>query len=353
MIPRLLILLLGFSFLMSADSTAQKQKIKANGTTLIIVDNDKRVDVFINGKQFTSYIYRSDIEKPILFPVYSPDGTMVTRGYPLIPVKGERVDHPHQIGLWFNHGNVNGIDFWNNSSSIPEVEKQKYGRIVHKRIISAESGKKGVLEVEMNWVDYQNTILLKEHTRYIFSGDAVSSTIDHLATLTAVNGPVTFGDSKEGMFAIRVARAFEIPSAEPLILTDETGKPSDVKVVDTTDVKGDFFASGKTTGEKVWGTRNVFVVLTATVKNNKISMGLFDQNYNPGFPAYAHTRGYGLFSLNNLGQNSYDPLQEKFEFKLAAGDSVTFIHRFYIQSGLEMPKENAMYVWQDFIKIYK
>ena len=43
---------------------------------------------------------------------------MVTRGFPLEPRPGERVDHPHHVGLWFNHGDVNGVDFWNNSESL-------------------------------------------------------------------------------------------------------------------------------------------------------------------------------------------------------------------------------------------
>ena len=31
------------------------------------------------------------------------DGTTVTRGFPFQTLPGERVDHPHHAGLWFNY----------------------------------------------------------------------------------------------------------------------------------------------------------------------------------------------------------------------------------------------------------
>ncbi len=89
------------------------------------VDDKQKVDIFIDGNYFTSYCYPSNIEKPFLFPVLAPDGAAITRGFPKEPRKGERVDHPHHIGIWFNHGDVNGLDFWNNSSAIPADKKDR------------------------------------------------------------------------------------------------------------------------------------------------------------------------------------------------------------------------------------
>ena len=31
--------------------------------------------------------------------------------FPLYLRPGERIDHPHHVGLWFNYGDVNGLDF--------------------------------------------------------------------------------------------------------------------------------------------------------------------------------------------------------------------------------------------------
>lgn len=338
--------------LFSTGMTLSAQASKEKGVKLVKVDDKHKVDVFINGTLFTSYQYPVNIEKTFLFPVYAPDGSVITRGYPVEPRKGERIDHPHHIGIWFNHGNVNGLDFWNNSSAIPADKKDSYGHIVHQKIVKAESGKNGILEVVLNWEDNKENTLLTENARYIFSGDKNSRTIDHISVLTAVNGPVTFGESKEGMFAIRVDRAFEMPSKESLIFTDDKGNPTTVKATDNTGVTGMYTSSNGLKGDAVWGTRNDWVILTGTKNNVNISMAIFDNPKNHGYPAYAHARGYGLFSMNNFGQNSYDPKQEKKSYKIEKGQSVTLYHRFYIQSGSVLTAEGANKIFKEFLKEY-
>ena len=341
-----ILVFLTYGMIMNAQSS------KANGVKLVRADDKHKVDVFINGSLFTSYQYPENIEKSFLFPVYSPDGSVITRGFPIEPRKGERVDHPHHIGIWFNHGNINGLDFWNNSSAIPADKKDSYGHIVLQKIVKAESGKKGILEVVLNWDDNKGNTILTENTRYVFSGDKTSRTIDHISTLTAVNGLVTIGESKEGMFAIRVDRAFEMPSKESLIFTDDKGNPTTVKATDNTGVTGMYTSSNGLKGDAVWGTRNDWVLLSGIKNNVQITMGLFDNPKNPGYPAYAHARGYGLFSINNFGQNSYDPKQEKMSYKLEKGQSVTLYHRFYVQSGSELTPEKANKIFKEFSKEY-
>jgi hypothetical protein len=335
------IMLLGFYL------TANSQNVK-----LVQDESKQKVDVFIGGKLFTSYCYPSNLEKPFLFPVYAPNGSVVTRGYPLEPRKGERVDHPHHIGLWFNHGDVDSLDFWNNSSAIPASRKDKYGHIVVQKIVKAESGRKGTLEVISEWKDNKGNTLLTEDATYIFSGDKKSRTVDHLSTLTATNKPVTILDNKEGMFAIRVDRAFEMPSNESLIFTDDKGNQTKVKAIDNTGVTGMYVSSNGNKGDKVWGTRNEWVILSGIKDNVHISLAIFDNPKNPGYPAYSHARGYGLFSMNNLGQKSYDPKLEKVSFPLKKGESMKLYHRFYIQSGSELTPEGAVKIFNDFSKSY-
>jgi len=342
-------LFLGF-ILSGTFSSGQSSDDK--GVRLIRVDDKRKIDVFIDGNFFTSYQYPENIEKTFLYPVNSPDGSVITRGYPIMPRKGERIDHPHHIGIWFNHGNVNGLDFWNNSFAIPDDKKDLYGHIVQQKIITVAGGKKGIIEVILNWNDNKGNTLLSEDAKYIFSGDKNSRTVDHISTLTAVNGPVTFGDSKEGLFAIRVDRAFEMPSNESLIFTDEKGNPTTVKATDNTGVTGMYTSSNGLKGDSVWGTRNDWVILSGTRNNVTISLAIFDNPKNPGFPAYAHARGYGLFSLNNFGQNAYDPKQKNRIFKIEKGQSVSLYHRFYVQSGSELTSQKADKIFKEFAKKY-
>jgi hypothetical protein len=311
-----------------------------------------KIQVLIDGKLFTSYCYPSNLEKPFLYPVNAPNGAIVTRGFPLEPRKGERIDHPHQVGLWFNYGNVNGLDFWNNSSAIPPEKKDEYGHIVVRKIVKAESGDKGTLEVLSSWENSKGNILLDEDATYIFSGDDAGWTIDHISILTASDGPVVFDDNKEGMFAIRVDRSLEMPSEEAVIFTDEKGNPTTVKAMDNTGVTGMYIGSNGKKGDEVWGTRNKWVILSGIQNGEPVSLAIFDNPKNTGFPAYFHARGYGLFSVNNLGQNSYDTDAEKVVHKLATGESLKLIHRFYVQSGTELTPDDAEKIFREFSNTY-
>jgi hypothetical protein len=315
-------------------------------------DQNKRVDILIGGKKFTSFNYPAGLEKPFLFPIYAPNGSVVTRGYPIAPRKGERVDHPHQTGLWFNHGNVNGIDFWNNSSAIASTEKDHYGHISVQKILKTEGGEKGILEVISNWEDNKGNVLLEENTTYIFSEGNNGWIIDHIATLTAVADTVKFTDNKEGMFAIRVDRAFEMPSDESLIFTDEKGNLTTVKAADNTGVTGMYRSSNGKTGDEVWGTRNEWVILNGKKDNTSIGFGIFDYPGNKGFPAYSHARGYGLFSINNFGARSYDNKADQFFVRLQKGESIRLIHRFFIEAGTELTPAMAIKIFEDFKNTY-
>src|SRR6185437_10449912 len=103
--------------------------------TIVPNEASNRVDVLVDGQPFTSYIWPSPLKKPALFPLRAASGTIVTRGYPLEPRPGERTDHPHHAGLWFNYENVNGVDFWNNSTGLSAEQQAKMGTIVHRRIV--------------------------------------------------------------------------------------------------------------------------------------------------------------------------------------------------------------------------
>src|SRR5688572_7930756 len=145
----------------------------AGGVEVKVNEAARRVDVTIDGRPFTSYIWPDSLKKPVLYPIRTAKGTLVTRGFPLDPRAGERIDHPHHVGLWFNYGDVNGIDFWNNSDAIPAEQRPKMGTVAHKKIAVAKSGaSEGVLEVDADWVMPDGSVILREHTKFVFSGSA-------------------------------------------------------------------------------------------------------------------------------------------------------------------------------------
>ena len=344
-----------FTSLWISCSSIKKEENGKSFVRVILNEEYQRVDILIDDKPFTSYLYTDtipDLKKPVLFPIYSAKGSIITRGYPLDPRPGERIDHPHHIGLWLNYGDVNGIDFWGNSSAIPVERTEKMGTIRHQQINETKSGTgSGSLEVTMNWLNSQNQPMLKEDTRFIFAGGDDWRMIDRTTILTALDKKMIFNDTKEGMMAIRVHRALEHPSDKPVLLSDAYGNKTEVPKLDNTGVTGHYLNSDGIEGESVWGKRAKWVALSGTVHEEKVSVIIFDHPENVGHPTYWHARGYGLFAANPLGQETFSSGEQEMNFSLEPGRSVTFKYRILIKSGHTSPDEiNTEY--NSFIKKY-
>jgi hypothetical protein len=343
-IPYLFILMIIGASLgaISCNSKNEKSAVSETATPKIqLVKNDaeKKVDVLIDGSLFTSYIYPNTIKKPVLYPLKTAKGTKITRGFPLEPTPGERVDHPHHVGLWFNYGDVNGLDFWNNSDSIKAEKRHQYGTIVHSEITNAESGNdKAELSVVMHWNTPDNETLLVENTTFIFRASDTERIIDRITTLTAQGIPVDLTDNKEGMIAIRTTRALEHPSEKPEIFTDASGIATKVPTLNNDGVNGLYYNSRGDEGGDCWGKRAEWVNLTSTIGDEDISLVMMDHPSNVGFPTYWHARTYGLFAANPLGQKVFSNGKEELNFKLEAGASTTWKHRIIIVSGSKLDK---------------
>ena len=107
---------------------------KAAAVKLVPHEDRQRVEVLVDGKPFTEYRYTKDVKKPVLFPLRTADGAIITRGWLLEPRGDESKDHTHHVGFWFNYGDVAGVDFWGNSDAVKDSSKK--GTIVHRKIRS-------------------------------------------------------------------------------------------------------------------------------------------------------------------------------------------------------------------------
>jgi hypothetical protein len=317
-------------------------------------ESERRVDIFIDGRPFTSYIWPTTLAKPVLYPLRTATGVIVTRGYPLEPRAGERTDHPHHAGLWFNYGSVNGIDFWNNSDAIKTEDRHKMGTVAQRRIVAAKSGsEQGELEVETDWVSADQVILLKEHTRLAFQGGAKFRSIDRVTSLQAQDQKVVFEDDKEGLMGMRVARALEMPSDKPEIFLDSNGHPTTVAKLDNAGVNGAYLTSEGKTGDAAWGTRGRWCNLSGLVEGQPVTITIFDHPLNPNYPAYWHARGYGLFAVNPLGRKIFTGgKEEALNFTLGPGTSATFRYRVLISSGMVTATETES-EYRRFVEAYR
>ncbi|MEM7658963.1 MAG: PmoA family protein [Bacteroidota bacterium] len=312
----------------SSESTPPHVQLLQTGDT---------VDVIIGGQLFTRYQQPAEVKKPVLYPVHSPGGQRISRGYP--PQVGERVDHPHHVGIWFNHGKVNGLDFWNHSAKVKPERKDRYGTILHQRFVEVKSGNDmGKLVVESVWKAPAGIELLKETTTYLFWGDGQAFGVERQTTLQALADTVHFEDNKEGMFAIRLTRSMELAATKPVKVAGPKGEVMETE--DNSLPKGNYRNAAGLTGGDVWGTRGPWVCLDGEAEGTEVAVAIFDHPANPGAPASWHARGYGLFSVNNLGRRAYNKELEAFDVSLSPGESMRFQHRLVVYQG--HPEEEVL-----------
>ncbi len=310
----------------AASLNAQGVKVTANEAA-------RRVDITIDGKPFTSYIWPTSLKKPVLYPLITDQGITVTRGYPLEPRPGERVDHPHHAGMWFNYGDANGFDFWNNSDAIKPENRNKMGSILQTSIVSTRSGPdRGELVADSVWVTGENQKILDQTTRYVFSRKARARIIDELVTLKALDR-VVFHDDKEGLLGMRVASWLESPDEKGGEFRDASGKVTKVQGGGSPGASGVYLTSEGVKGGAAWGTRGRWCSLTGHTGGQTVTIAILDHPGNPGYPTYWHARGYGLFAANPLGRSIFDPKQPPFNFTLEKGQTVKFRYRIILLSG--------------------
>lgn len=310
------------------ESFAQK-----NQAVKIVKDSkENKLDVLIGGKLFTSFLYPANLEKSVLYPIFSAKGTEVTRGFPLNPKAGDPTDHPHHIGLWLNFENVNGLDFWNNSFAIPQEKKSQYGWIKTDKILKTAGGDKGVVAYHANWTNQNNDVLLEETTTYEFTGKGNQRIIDRTTVLKAKT-QVVFNDAKDGLLGLRLAHALEIPATTDQKFTDDKGIVTIVKAGTDKIPNGNYITSEGKEGNDAWSTRAAWCKVYGKMGNDSVSVSIIDHPLNPNYPTFWHARGYGLFAANPLGEKVFTNGKSTKNLTLKPGDSVTFRYRVLVEEG--------------------
>ena len=268
-----------------------------------------KIDVAIDGQPFTSLYFGEDTNKPYLWPLRSADGKIVTRRWPMQQNTGESHDHIHHRGLTFSVDEVNGVKFWGNDPSFASKDSA-IGKIVVKQTSTRDGARSGTLTTTFDWTAPNGNVLLHEHRVTTFYSGRDLRLIDFDITLTAANEKVTFGDTKEGAFAIRLA--------------DSLSEKGGGQMVN---------AEGKRGMKEVWGHRSNWVDYSGTVGGEKLGVAIFDAPSNPRHPPYWHARDYGLFAVNPFGQHSFDPSRPESRWTLDPGSALHFRWRVVIHPG--------------------
>jgi len=283
----------------AAASALSGTTVRAQGTK--IHQKDGKLEIEIGGVPFTTYYFGPDFKKTFFLPLRDARGVAISRGYPVEAATGETADHPHHKGLWFAHGEVNGLDFW--------AEKAP---IVHKAFTRVQStGTGAAFEEKLEWLGADTKPLLLETRKVTMSGSATTRTLDFEATLTSAGGPVHFGDTKEGFFAVRVAT---------VMAGNKGGVIED--------------SEGRRTEKEAWGHRSAWVDYSGLVNGEKVGVAIMDSPKQFRGPSYHHVRDYGLHAVNVFfGKKANKAVEEPGDYHLEPGKSITLRYRVFIHKG--------------------
>lgn len=226
-------------------------------------------------------------------------------------------DHPHHKGVWNSIDEVNGIKFWNEDGRIENVSvdvTKPHGDPVEMRVVN-------------HWLDADGQPLVKEATTITVGSNRL---LQYDITFSAVERPVTFGDTKEGMFAIRLPNSMREEVAHGPVVN----------------------ADGIAGAKECWGRASPWVDYVGPVGGHNLGVTMMDHPANPRKSRY-HVRFYGLFAINPFGQESYtkgtdeslpaDPLT------LQPGESIRFRYGLYVHRG-DATEANVPAVYESFAK---
>ena len=273
---------------------------------------DRGVIVKIDGQLFTEYLTKAG-HQPALWPVIGPTGKAVTRSYPLGPPdKNGTDDHRHHQSLWMTHGDVNGIDFW--GSNINDDKGDTGPHIAQRELVKAETrGETAQIVTRNDWMNGDKRVCEDERTLSFGQGPDQSRWIDFAITIKATDGDVTFGDTKEGSFAVRMADSMRVDAK------------SGGRIINS---------EGQTDGE-AWGQPARWVDYTGPVDGETVGVAIM--SHPKGFrptPRW-HVRSYGLFAANPFGQKDFPHPEaaRQGEVTLKKGESLTLHYRVWLHRG--------------------
>lgn len=261
---------------------------------------ERGVVIQIDGKPFAEYLvdFRGT---PIVWPIIGPTGQPMTRAYPMGEGPNEKKDHPHHRSLWFTHGDVNGVSFWDKAA------------IKHREFTKVEGGPRAVVVTRNDWLGPDGKPLLEDERTLTFAADAAARWIDFDVTLKALDAPVKFGDTKEGTMAVRVAETMKV----------------DAKL------GGRIVNSDGLTDGAAWGKRAAWVDYHGPVEGQTVGIAMFNHPSSFRFTTYWHVRTYGLFAANPFGVHDFVKGEGSGAHTLAPGEAISLRYRLFLHRGDE------------------
>ena len=254
----------------------------------VAIEATKEHITFLIGKDLVGkYNIAAGASKPHFWSLHGPGNVQITRPVPMTKDgPGKTPDHPHHKSLWFGHGDViphgiqlkvkstdkrvTGVDFWSEAKGhgvvvctevgSPKLEKN-HGQVTTKNAWQAPDGAK---------------IMDETRTIHLYDFGAAWLLIFDIDLFASV-APITFGDTEEGSFAVRINDA----------IREDGGKG---KLVNAEGVVG---------AGRFWGKQSPWCDYSGPIDGKNVGLAIFDDPANSTKICW-HVRGYGLHGSQSV-----------------------------------------------------
>jgi hypothetical protein len=278
------------------------------------------IEVSIGAQPFTTFYFGDITAKPYLMPLRTASGVVVSRPFPVqnhvTPEEAKTKSfEPHQRPLYFGHGNINGLSFWIEKAFAQYYDPHLALPFGHTSLIGAEitgnDPNEGQIRAHFNLVDPGGRIIGEETQTFRFRGDDRTRTIDCEFVVLANHGPLTFGDTKEGAFAVRLGSELSAPNDHMLNSNGGQGEHA------------------------IWGKPADWVSYSGAVSGKPVSVAVFDGPKSFRHPTTWHARAYGLLAANPFGLREFTNDDAKDgSWTVPEGKSITFQYRVLLNDGV-------------------
>jgi hypothetical protein len=302
--------------LMIAASALLSGALWTTAAPVSVSRGDKKIDIAIDGRPFTTYYFNDVVAKPYLMPLRTASGIVISRDFPVVNAitsqdKKTPSFEPHQRPLYFGHGDIDGLNFWAEQAFAPYYHnhsREAYGRMSLIKVDAVTTnGDSATIKASFHLLAPSGRVIAEETQTFTFRGDHHARIVDCDFVVHANHGPVAFGDTKEGTFALRLGPALSAPHDHMLNSKGAQGEPA------------------------IWGKPADWVEYSGTVSGRPVSVAVFDSPKSFRHPTTWHARAYGLLAANPFGWREFtkDPTRDG-SWTVPEGQSITFRYRVVI-----------------------
>lgn len=142
-----------------------------------------------------------------------------------------------------------------------------------------------------------------------------------------------------------------MPSLKDEKFTDDKGNVTVVKKNTDETASGNYLTSEGKQGDDAWSTRAAWCKLYGKMGADSVTIAIIDHPTNPNYPTFWHSRGYGLFAANPLGEKIFTNDKSEKNLHLQKGESVQFYYRVVInEAASSLSADQLNKIAADFAK---